>query len=51
VKTIRSLLEVLAMLEPIEEEFPPIDDLRPEPVELSFDGGAMREHEKKSEEE
>jgi len=30
----RSLLEVLAGLEPIEDEFPPIDDLPAEPVEL-----------------
>jgi hypothetical protein len=30
----RSLLEILAALEPIEEEFPPIEDLPPEPVEI-----------------
>jgi antitoxin VapB len=30
----KSLLEWLATLEPIEEEFPPIDDPPPEPVDL-----------------
>jgi len=30
----KSLLEWLATLEPIEEEFPPIDDPPPEPFEL-----------------
>ena len=30
----KSLLEVLAMLSPIEEDFEPIDDLPPEPVDL-----------------
>lgn len=30
----RSLLEVLARLAPIEEEFPPIDDPEPDPVNL-----------------
>jgi antitoxin VapB len=30
----RSLLALLATLEPIEEDFPPIPDLTPEPVEL-----------------
>jgi antitoxin VapB len=29
-----SLLAVLATLEPIDEEFPPIDDKPPEPVDL-----------------
>ena len=30
----RSLLEVLATLEPLNEEFPSIDDQLPEPVDL-----------------
>lgn len=30
----KSLLELLATLEPIDEEFPEIQDLPPEPVEL-----------------
>jgi antitoxin VapB len=30
----KSLLALLATLEPIEEEFPPIDDKPPEPVDL-----------------
>jgi antitoxin VapB len=30
----KSLLEVLVTLEPIDEEFPTIEDLPPEPVEL-----------------
>ena len=30
----KSLLALLATLEPIEEDFPPIPDLTPEPVEL-----------------
>jgi antitoxin VapB len=30
----KSLLEVLATLEPLDEEFPPIDDQLPEPVDL-----------------
>jgi len=30
----KSLLALLATLEPIDEEFPPIDDKRPEPVDL-----------------
>lgn len=30
----RSLLEILAGLEPLSEEFPPVDDLPPEGVEL-----------------
>jgi antitoxin VapB len=30
----KSLLEVLATLEPLDEEFPPIDDQLPEPVAL-----------------
>ena len=30
----RSLLAVLAGLEPIEEDFPPIDDPAPEPLDL-----------------
>ncbi|MEO0410388.1 MAG: AbrB/MazE/SpoVT family DNA-binding domain-containing protein [Pseudomonadota bacterium] len=30
----RSLLDVLKMLEPLEEDFPVIDDPLPEPVEL-----------------
>jgi antitoxin VapB len=30
----KSLLAVLATLEPIDEEFPPIDDKPPEPVDL-----------------
>ena len=30
----RSLLAVLASLEPLTEDFPPIDDEPPEPVEL-----------------
>ena len=30
----RSLLAVLATLEPLDEDFPPIDDPIPEPVEL-----------------
>ena len=30
----RSLLEILAALEPIDEEFPEIEDLPPEPVDL-----------------
>lgn len=30
----RTLLEVLARLTPIEEEFPPVDDLPADPVEL-----------------
>ena len=29
-----SLLELLAALEPLDEEFPPIEDLPPEPVDL-----------------
>jgi hypothetical protein len=30
----KTLLEVLETLDPIEEEFPPIEDLPPEPVEF-----------------
>jgi antitoxin VapB len=30
----KSLLALLATLQPIEEDFPPIPDLTPEPVEL-----------------
>ena len=30
----RSLLEILAALEPLKEEFPPIDDPQPDEVEL-----------------
>jgi antitoxin VapB len=30
----KSLLAVLATLEPLEEDFPPIEDRPPEPVEL-----------------
>jgi antitoxin VapB len=30
----KSLLALLATLEPIDEEFPPIDDKPPEPVDL-----------------
>ncbi len=30
----KSLLAVLATLKPLEEEFPPIEDLPPEPFEL-----------------
>ena len=30
----RSLLEVLASLEPLGEDFPPIDDQAPDPVEI-----------------
>lgn len=30
----KSLLAVLATLKPIDEEFPPIDDKPPEPVDL-----------------
>jgi antitoxin VapB len=30
----RSLLALLATLEPIDDEFPPIEDLPPEPVDL-----------------
>jgi antitoxin VapB len=30
----KSLLEWLATLEPIEEDFPPFEDLPPEPVDL-----------------
>lgn len=30
----RSLLAYLATLEPLDEEFPPIDDPPPEPVDL-----------------
>ena len=30
----KSLLEVLATLQPLDEDFPPIRDLPPEPVEL-----------------
>jgi hypothetical protein len=33
----KSLLELLASWEPIEEEFPEIKDLPPEPVELASD--------------
>jgi hypothetical protein len=33
----RRLLEVLATLEPIEEDFPEIEELPVEPVELDFD--------------
>ncbi len=33
----KTLLEVLAELEPIEEEFPEIDDPPPEPVDLGFE--------------
>jgi antitoxin VapB len=30
----RSLIELLDSLDPIDEEFPPIEDMPPEPVEL-----------------
>ena len=30
----RSLLSLLATLDPIEEDFPPIEELEPEPVDL-----------------
>jgi antitoxin VapB len=30
----KSLLSVLAALEPLDEDFPPIADLEPDPVEL-----------------
>src|SRR5215213_9605288 len=43
----RSLLELLATLEPIEDDFPSIEDLPPDPVDLQgillmLDEGAQR---------